>query len=146
MAVAFEQDLVRLDNGPFMTSHLEGMGLARAWADPAAADVFRTLAPMQLDISEPFPEGTLFVKENFDADGNPVDVLNVMMKFEPGYNPEGNDWFFAAITREGVIIENLVGQGIAGNGVAVEFCRDCHEQNGANSDYVIGLLPEQQAP
>jgi hypothetical protein len=146
MAVAFEQNLVRLDNGPFMTTHLEGVGLARAWADPAAAELFRSLAPGQLDMSEPFPEGTIFVKENFDAEGNPVDVLNVMMKFEPGYHEEGGDWFFAAITREGEVIENLVGQPIAGNGVAVEFCRDCHDQMGGTSDYVIGLLPEQQAP
>ncbi len=137
-AADFAKSLERLDAAPFATQHLEGMGVASAWADADSATLFRTLSPMQLDSSGPFAEGSILVKENFDALGNPVDVLNVMAKFEPGYNPEGNDWYFAAITREGEIIGE-----IAGNGAKVEFCRDCHSQMGVNSDFVIGLLPEQ---
>jgi hypothetical protein len=142
-AITFASTLERLDNAPFVTQHLEGMGLASAYADPASAELFRTLTPMQLEaIGEPFAEGSLLVKENFDAMGNPVDVLNVMAKFEPGYNPKGNDWWFGAITRDGEIIEGTFGP-IAGKGVAVEFCWDCHDQMGGHTDLVIGLLPEQ---
>ncbi|MFV8753038.1 hypothetical protein ACNOYE_21025 [Nannocystaceae bacterium ST9] len=137
-AITYAETLEQLDLAPVMTQHLEGMGLASIWADSDSAAHYRTLAPMQLETSEPFPEGSIFVKSNFDALGEPVDVLNVMVKFEPGYNPDGNDWFFAAITREGEIID-----GIAGGGAKVEFCRDCHSQMGVNSDFVIGLLPEQ---
>jgi hypothetical protein len=142
-AIEFASTLERLDNAPFVTQHVEGVGLAAAYADPDSAELFRTLEPMQLDpISQPFAEGSLLVKENFDAMGNPVDVLNVMAKFEPGYNPTGNDWFFAAITRDGEVIESPLGP-ISGKGTAVTFCIDCHDQNGANTDLVIGLLPEQ---
>lgn len=141
MAVEYATTLERLDAAPVMTQHLEGVGLAGVWADPDSATIFRTLRPEQLEAGEPFPEGSILVKDNFDAEGNPVDVLNVMVKFEPGYNPAGNDWFFAAITREGEVILD-----IAGKGGDVEFCRDCHQQLGANTDLVIGLLPEQLAP
>ncbi len=138
-AIEFATNLEQLDAAPIMTSHLQGVGLASIWADPDSAALIRTLVPMQLeDISEPFPEGSMLVKSNFDAEGNPVDVLNVMVKFEPGYNPSGNDWFFAAITRDGEVIDD-----IAGNGGKVEFCRDCHSQTGLNTDLVIGLAPDQ---
>lgn len=137
-AIAFATELEQLDAMPIVTQHLEGVGLASVWADSESAELFRTLAPMQLDSSEAFAEGSIFVKQNFDAEGNPVDVLNVMAKFEPGYNPAGNDWFFAAITREGEVIND-----IAGKGGSVEFCRDCHSQMGLNSDLVIGLSVDQ---
>jgi hypothetical protein len=142
-AIEFAATLERLDNAPFASVHLDGMGLASAYADPASAELYRTLTPAQLEsIAQPFAEGSLLVKENFDAMGNPLDVLNVMAKFEPGYNPVGNDWFFAAISRDGQVLEDLNGP-IAGKGAAVEFCRDCHDQNGSNTDLVIGLLPDQ---
>lgn len=145
-AVEFASTLERLDNAAFMSMHLEGVGLAAAYADPDAAELFRTLMPEQLEPTDAvFAEGSIFVKENFDIDGNPVDVLNVMAKFEPGYNPKGNDWYFAAITRDGEIITDISGNEIAGKGGAVEFCRDCHSQMGLNTDLVIGLLPEQLA-
>jgi hypothetical protein len=145
-AIEFESTLERLDNAPFMSQHLEGVGLATAYADAESAELFRTLVQDLMQLEPPtgvvFAEGSLLVKENFDLEGNPVDVLNVMAKFEPGYNPNGNDWFFAAITRDGEVIDAGLGP-ISGKGAEVEFCRDCHSQMGANTDLVIGLLPEQ---
>jgi hypothetical protein len=143
-AIGFADTLERLDNAPFMSMHLEGVGLGAAYADAESAELFRTLRPEQLEATGAvFAEGSLLVKENFDIAGNPVDVLNVMAKFEAGYNTKGNDWYFAAITRDGEVIQDAMGNDISGNGAAVEFCRDCHSQMGLHTDLVIGLLPEQ---
>lgn len=133
-AVAFEDELERLDLEAFATEHLEGDGLAKIWATPEAAEIFRTLDPMDLEQTAEFPPGTIIVKDNYDLQGNPSNLLNVMAKFEPGYNPAGNDWFFALIERDGTVIGERIGKG-----GGVEFCRDCHKQNGEKTDLIIAL-------
>lgn len=69
------------------------------------------------------PYGSIVVRESYDAGGE-LREIGVRYKVED-YNPEHNDWFWAAYTPDGDIIAE--GQ--------VEACQDCHSIE-ANNDYV----------
>lgn len=76
-----------------------------------------------------FPEGTLLVKENLDAEGN-SDGYFAMYKGFQGYDPEGNDWYWLRVD----------GAGATGNAGKVGFCKDCHGGGSAAvSDFVFGV-------
>lgn len=140
-AVDREQSLERLDLDGVVTEHDNPNYNVRAqiWANAAGAEVFRTIDITDLEQTVEMPRGAIFVKENFDLDGNPLDYMQVLAKFEEGYNPLGDDWYFALITRDGSVMRE-------GKGADVEFCRDCHSSMGAMTDYVIGLPAEELAP
>ncbi|OHD28342.1 MAG: hypothetical protein A2V99_05535 [Spirochaetes bacterium RBG_16_67_19] len=81
------------------------------------------------------PNGSLIVKENFDADRRPTN-LTVMAKVE-GYDPANGDWFWAAYDPQGKV--QAEGR--------LQSCIDCHEGMKDN-DYIIIRrldlsLPEQ---
>ncbi|MCA9684953.1 MAG: hypothetical protein KC457_22415 [Myxococcales bacterium] len=137
-SVAFASELERLDIDLVPSQHLDSMSTAAIWATPEAAELFRTLDPADIDQKATFPRGSILVKDVHDIDGMPLDVLTVLAKFEPGYYPAGKDWYFAAIRRDGTIIDNT-----AGNGPEVKFCVDCHSMIGSNTDLVIGLPADQ---
>lgn len=137
-AVNFATELERLDAEPIMSIHVDMIGYAEIYANEIAAEVFRGI-----DVNDPsdtaeFPPGSIVVKNNLDADMQPRDALTILAKFEEGYNPEGNDWFFAMVTTDGEPIQDIIG-----NGPKVYFCYDCHSQMGPNTDLVIGLAPDQ---
>lgn len=136
-AVAYEA-LERLDGEAVETIHSLSGGLASLHADEQSAAIFRSIDIDDPEATAEFPRGSIFVKRNFDAEGNPVGLINIMAKFEAGYNPRGNDWFFAAIDEQGEVLE-----GLAGNGEAVEFCRDCHSTMGGATDLIIALEADQ---
>ncbi|MBL4689150.1 MAG: hypothetical protein JKY37_31450 [Nannocystaceae bacterium] len=76
-----------------------------------------------------FPEGTLIVKENLDAAGDP-DGFFAMYKAFSGYDPAGNDWYWLRVN----------GEGATGNAGKVGFCIDCHSGGpAAVSDLVFGV-------
>jgi hypothetical protein len=139
-AVDFEDNFVRLDADGVLTMHDEmSMTRVQIWANEAGAEVFRTI-----DINDPdqvveMPRGAIFVKESYDLDGNPFDAMMVLAKFEEGYNPAANDWFFAMIERDGTVLRE-------GKGQEVEFCRDCHSSMAPNTDHIVGLPADEQAP
>ncbi|NVB42993.1 hypothetical protein G6O69_34545 [Pseudenhygromyxa sp. WMMC2535] len=136
-AVDFSTQLERLDVDTVESIHLENMSRGAIWANADAATIFRTLDPDDADQQAEFPPGSLFVKELFDPEGNPIDALNVMAKFDPGYFPEANDWFFALIQRDGTVIQEQIG-----NGSEVGFCVDCHTSLAPDTDLIIGLDAE----
>jgi hypothetical protein len=70
------------------------------------------------------PDGSIIVKENFDADKKPLNET-VMVKVK-GYDPEHGDWFWASFDPEGKVI-------VAGK---VASCIACHEGMKSN-DYII---------
>ena len=70
------------------------------------------------------PDGSIIVKENFDANKNPTNVT-VMAKVK-GYDPAHGDWFWARFFPDGKVDE-------AGK---VASCIACHEGMKSN-DYVI---------
>ena len=136
-AANFETEFERIDNGTFASAHMDEMALARIWANEEAAEVFRSIDPNDLDATAEYPRGSILVKENLDMEGSPL-ALTVLAKFEEGYNDKANDWHFAMIDYEGNVLMDT-----AGTGAAVESCRDCHSQMGANTDHTIGLPPDQ---
>ncbi|WP_406655757.1 plastocyanin/azurin family copper-binding protein [Methanolobus sp. ZRKC2] len=69
------------------------------------------------------PFGSIAVRESYDSDGE-LEEIGVRYKVE-GYNPEHNDWFWAAYTPEGEIIAEG----------RVEACQDCHSVE-ADNDYI----------
>lgn len=76
-----------------------------------------------------FEEGALLVKENLDASGA-SDGYFAMYKAAPGYDPEGNDWYWLRVE----------GDGSVGNSGKVGFCKDCHGGGpAAVSDLVFGV-------
>ncbi len=70
------------------------------------------------------PDGSIIVKENFDADKKPTNVT-VMAKVK-GYDPEHGDWFWASFDPEGKV--KAAGK--------LASCIACHEGMKSN-DYVI---------
>lgn len=69
------------------------------------------------------PYGSIVVRESYDSDGE-LREIGVRYKVE-GYDPQHNDWFWAAYTPDGEII--VEGQ--------VEACQDCHSIE-ADNDYI----------
>lgn len=139
-SVDFETNFERLDRDGILTEHdSNGTVVSRLWANEIGAEVFRTLDPADMTQTAEMPRGAIFLKESYEADGTtPRAPMQILAKFEEGYYPEANDWFFAMITREGEVID-----GIAGNGFEVVGCVDCHGQQGERTDFVIGLPPEE---
>lgn len=70
------------------------------------------------------PYGTIIVKENMDRERN-TGKITVMAKVE-GYDPEGNDWFWAAYSTEGEVLAEGKPEG----------CVSCHSGMKSN-DYII---------
>ncbi len=84
----------------------------------------------------PYPVGTIFVKENFlvqvDAKAQAL-TLAIMIKREPGYDPELGDWEFVQIGHDGQTIV----QGASSKEPAVaNLCGTCHK-NLADRDYIF---------
>ncbi len=73
---------------------------------------------------ETMPDGTMVVKEGFNGDEELTGIY-LMYKVE-GYDPENNDWFWAAYSPEGNI--NAEGK--------VDGCINCHERE-QDADYLF---------
>lgn len=72
-----------------------------------------------------FPQGSVIIKRKFDhssQNGRPI-LSTIMIKREPGYNPEAGDWEFAVVSGDGKKVE---AKGKLGNciGVSREQARD----------------------
>jgi hypothetical protein len=137
-AIAFATEFERLDAGPIASLHGMMDGFGEIWANEKAAAVFRSIDGSDPTATAEFPRGSILVKNNLDADGEPKGMLTILAKFEAGYSDETKDWFFAAVDPQGQVINDLVG-----SGTEVYFCYDCHSQMGANTDLVIGLPPHE---
>jgi len=76
-----------------------------------------------------FPKGSVIVKQKYDRNsqtGTPI-LSTVMVKREPGYNPEAGDWEFAVVSGDGKSVE---ARGKLGN------CMSCHASR-RNEDFVF---------
>ena len=137
-AVDYEASLEHLNAMPIDTVHNDEMGFAEIYANDVAAEVFREIDGTDLGATAEFPRGSILTKVHYDENLEPLGVMTILAKFEEGYNPEANDWFFAMVTTEGEAID-----GVIGNGPDVYFCFDCHQQEAAATDLVIPLAPDQ---
>ena len=74
-----------------------------------------------------FPKGTVIVKEKLTTrESTSPELLTVMVKREPGYNPKNGDWEYLALDGAG---KNVEARG------RLEKCQACHLLVKAN-DYV----------
>ena len=137
-ALEFATKFERLDAQPKMSVHGMMDGYGEIYANEIAAEVFRSIDGSDPTDTAVFPRGSILVKNNLGPDMQPVGVLTILAKFEEGYYPEGNDWFWAKVTSEGEPIDNEIG-----NGPDIYYCWDCHSSMGGNTDLVIGLAPDE---
>ena len=94
--------------------------------------------PDNLPQYQPYPVGTVMLKENFLAEGGkPTQATTVtaMIKQPPGYAPEAGDWEYLQFDAAGRII-------VAGRGddpAIHALCADCHH-NMAERDYIFSQI------
>ncbi len=62
----------------------------------------------------------------------------MMVKMDPGYDPEGHDWYYAAFDATGVI--TLAGPGA--DPAVGEACGGCHRFGAGGTDFVFGVPQE----
>lgn len=104
------------------------------WVPQAHEAAFRAIDPADAETPvEPFPAGTLIVKEHLDAEAAPVG-MTIMFKGPEGYDPEHGDWWWGNANIDGTIVD----QG------AVDYCIACHTPR-AHADWLFGLAPEDQS-
>lgn len=137
-AIQFATKFERLDLQPKMSVHGTMDGYGEIYANEIAAEVFRSIDVTDPNDTAVFPRGSILVKNNLGPDMQPVGMLTILAKFEEGYYPMANDWFFALVTTEGEPIDNKIGKD-----QPVYYCWDCHSSMGGNTDLVIGLAPEE---
>jgi hypothetical protein len=137
-ALEFATNFERMDAMPKASVHGTMDGYGEIYANEIAADVFRSIDLTNLEDTAEFPRGSILVKNNLGPDMQPVGVLTILAKFEEGYYPQGNDWFWAMVTTDGEPVEGRIG-----NGQEIYYCWDCHSSMGPNTDFVIGLAPEE---
>ena len=77
--------------------------------------------------SPKFPEGSIIVKEKLSNPASPApELLTVMVKRAPGYNPEVGDWEFMVTDGKGVEVRERG---------KLENCQTCHV-SWTRTDYV----------
>jgi len=77
---------------------------------------------------EAFPAGSVIVKEKLtDSQGTSPELLTVMIKRSPGYNPAVGDWEFAVVDGKATSVQ---AEGKLAN------CAQCHK-SASGSDYVF---------
>ena len=72
---------------------------------------------------QPMPDGAIIVKENYGPDKEKLMAITPMYKVE-GYNPDGEDWFWAKYGPDGSV--DTAGK--------VDSCINCHKNA---SDYLF---------
>lgn len=92
-------------------------------------------AAMLSESAATFPVGSVIVKQKFDPNHEPDKPLlyTVMIKHEPGYNPDAGDWEFAVIGGDG---REFQARGALAN------CIACHTPQKAN-DFVFRSYVER---
>ncbi len=127
-ALAFETELVPMtDEREPSSTHIGGAEVL-VWGPEEVKAAYNSIDPDDPTQFVAFPEGTLFVKQGFDTEGNRVG-LAVMYKGPQGYFPASQDWFWATY--------NLETDAVVRSG-REQFCVDCHEA-AFNTDLVVGF-------
>jgi len=83
-----------------------------------------------LDRSHPAPRGMRVIKAGYRDDaGTQFEALTVMVKMEPGYDPEHGDWYYGVLAADGTSAK-MQGR--------LDTCIGCHHE-AAEQDYLFGL-------
>src|SRR6266850_3196408 len=81
---------------------------------------------MQKKVAGPFPVGSMIVKQKFRDQNKSPELLTMMIKREPGFDPKFGDWEYLVASGDG---KNIFGRG------KLEQCQGCHISM-AKQDYV----------
>jgi len=84
------------------------------------------LKAMQKRIPGPFPAGSMIVKQKFREKNTSPELLTMMIKREPGFDPKFGNWEYLVATGDG---KSIFGRG------KLEQCQGCHVSM-ASQDYV----------
>ena len=103
-----------------------------------AVDQYLLIDPTNPDAtSEPFPEGTILVKQNYDAAGAATGAATVLAKMAPGFSPDAGDWWWGRFNEDGDLAESG----------AIGYCIACHQGNDLpKTDWLKGTAPENRLP
>lgn len=92
---------------------------------------------------QPYPVGTVFLKENYLVETNRPGApssLTLMVKKEPGYDPEFGDWLYMQSATSGQIAM----EGKMKDPVIYKVCSECHA-NMAERDYIFSSFYNEPA-
>lgn len=130
-AAGFRDAYVQINAEARFAQHAQA-ATANMWVQPAIADLYRTLDPMDDMATAEFPAGSVIVKEHLDDTGAFAGYA-VMFKAEPGFNPDAGDWWWADVAADGAPIDTG----------ALVTCITCHTPR-AGADYVWGVPPDNR--
>ncbi len=126
----YASQLEQLSDTPEVSETHSDAASVMVWGSADAAKRFLSIDPMDPTQEVTFEEGTMFVKEHFDAAGAKVG-LTIMYKGPEGYDSAARDWFWARVRGNEVTHRGRV-----------DFCSDCHEA-AHNTDFVVGFGKSQ---
>jgi hypothetical protein len=130
LGMDYEDELEKLTDQPELSETHSDAASVQVWGSSDVADIFAGIDPDDPTQDISFDEGTMFVKEHFDAAGDYVG-LTMMYKGPEGYNEAGRDWFWARVRGDEVTHSGKV-----------DFCLDCHAA-AHNTDFVVGFAKSQ---
>jgi hypothetical protein len=92
-------------------------------------------SPMTTQLNPVFPQGSVIVKEKLPAkDSSSPELLTVMIKREPGFNPENGDWEYMAVDGAGKVVQ---ARGKLAN------CQTCHITRKETGYVYRNYLPDE---
>lgn len=118
------------------TSQHGNAELVHIWVNDEAVAAYKAIDPDDAEATAaPFPEGTMLVKQNLDAGGEPTGAATVLAKQATGFNPDAGDWYWGRFDEDGALAQ----------GGVVAFCIDCHASNGLEAtDWLNGVPAANQ--
>jgi|GEM_PF-5089052 len=117
--------LTKISKTPFVSKGHKGATVA-VYVTPAAADQYRSLQGT-------YAVGTRVVKTHLV--GGKVQKLLVMQKMPAGYDREHGDWFYGVYSPDG---KKAMAAG------KLHMCIGCHEAQGSDTDYLMGVPKDHQ--
>ena len=121
---------------PCRHSHEHELRHVEIWADPAAAQQYRDCLFDRQNCDEPFFEGALFFKREFEyRDCKDEDLVSytVNLKLAPNERPDGGDWQWQRLDPQFNVVEDG----------APAYCVNCHEEHCAPPNgYDLRCLPD----
>lgn len=119
------RSLTKISKTPFASKGHKGAMVA-VYVTAAAAEQYRKLQGT-------YAEGTQVVKTHLKS--GKVQKLLVMQKMPAGYDPDNGDWFYGVYSPDGK-------KQMAGG--KLKMCVSCHDAQGSDTDYVIGVPKSHQ--
>lgn len=123
----------RVNRAPF-TSQVGGGALVDVWVSAHAANEYAQVLLDGEGSGVTLPVGTVIVREVLDDYGE-VATLTLMIKSEPGYYPEGGDYWYGVADPDGIIRDDESGNPLMGK---LDACGSCHASR-PNDDFLFGI-------